>query len=141
MPHQMDGSEKISTSRIRSLLAEGCIQQANRLLGRPFFLKGTVENGRKNGRKLGFPTANLYPDPNKFLPARGVYVSLCYIGGQRYWGVTNVGVNPTVEDGEPSQKAETFLFDFNDNIYGLEVMVELHYYLRAERRFDSLDAL
>ena len=133
-------AEKISTSQIRAFLSNGKIEEANKLIGRPFFIVGTVQKGRQLGRSIGFPTANLHPAEDKFLPPNGVYKAKVTVGGSTYYGVTNIGTNPTVAEKQ-AHKAETFIFDFDEDIYGEEIMVELHTFIRPERVFKGLDEL
>ncbi|MCL2398423.1 MAG: hypothetical protein FWC91_01600, partial [Defluviitaleaceae bacterium] len=106
---QLDG-EKISTSKIRTRLARGEIQEANRLSGSPFTIHGVVEMGRQLGRTIGFPTANIYPHNDKFLPPDGVYASKVFVWNRAFYplgiGVTSIGTNPTIAKGQ-SRRVET----------------------------------
>ena len=101
---------------------------------------GTVADGKKLGRSLGYPTLNLQFPKNKILPRLGVYSSVTVIGDDTYNSITNVGRRPSVDDGD-EVNIETFIYDFNDDIYGREVSVKLTHFLRDERRFESLEAL
>jgi riboflavin kinase/FMN adenylyltransferase len=134
------GGEVISSTRVRRLLEEGFIDEAAELLGMNYSLTGTVENGKKLGRNLGYPTVNLPFPENKILPRLGVYSSVTVIGDSTYNSITNVGRRPSVDDGD-KVNIETFIYDFSDDIYGREVSVELTHFLRDERKFDSLDKL
>jgi len=119
------GEVKTSTSTIRELLGAGKLAEAETLLGYPFFLMGCVTPGRRLGRTLGFPTINLYPPAEKFLPADGAYASRVVLGGQCYNGVTNVGLRPTVEGAGAVRSVETHLFDYEGGeLYGEHVRVE-----------------
>lgn len=135
----MDG-EIVSSTRIRHLLEEGLVDEASKLLGKDYDLTGTVADGKKLGRSLGYPTLNLQFPKNKILPRLGVYSSITVIGDDTYNSITNVGRRPSVDDGD-EVNIETFIYDFNDDIYGREVSVKLTHFLRDERRFESLEAL
>lgn len=131
--------ERISSTRIRQALAEGCLELAAHMLGRPYTMCGRVFHGDKRGRGIGFPTANILLH-RKRSPVRGVYVvSVDGITEQPLYGVANVGTRPTF-DGQRLQ-LEVHLFDFDQNLYGRYVCVRFHHKLRDERRFDSFDAL
>jgi riboflavin kinase/FMN adenylyltransferase len=130
----IDGAP-IRSGTIRQALRDGQLDLANRLLGHPASLEGEVVHGDHRGRQLGFPTANLAVAPERLLPANGVYA----VRSDRGPGVMNLGTRPTV-DGT-AQRVEVHLFDFDDDIYGEQLRVELVERLRDERRFPSLEAL
>ncbi|HST52756.1 MAG TPA: bifunctional riboflavin kinase/FAD synthetase [Pyrinomonadaceae bacterium] len=131
--------QRISSSRIRKLLAEGRVNLARRMLGRPYGVEGRVVRGAERGRTIGFPTANLRP-VNRVIPRGGVYVSATLIEGSWRRSVTNVGVRPTFETaGEPS--VETFVMDWGGDLYGDVVRVRFLSRLRDERRFASAEEL
>ncbi|MCD8151605.1 MAG: bifunctional riboflavin kinase/FAD synthetase [Clostridiales bacterium] len=132
--------EDISSTRIRSCIADGWMEEANTLLGYPYFLRVAVLHGNEIGRKLGFPTVNQRPEEQKLLPPNGVYVSSVTVDGERYYGLTNIGQKPTVGGGYPTG-AETFIFDFDREIYGQEIQVGFLKYLRPERKFPSMEEL
>ncbi len=134
----------VNSTRIRQLLAEGQVEEAAILLGRPFCVRGEVTVGDRRGRTLGFPTANLAPE-TEILPAPGVYFGhLRRIdagrGGRLHPVVTNVGYRPTFRDGR-DLVAEAHLIDFSGDLYGLEVDLSFEGRLRGEIRFESVDAL
>ena len=131
----------VSSSAIRDALASGKIENANALLGRPFSLKTVVISGQHLARKLGFPTVNQSFPSRMLIPAYGVYVTSVTIEGRakKYYGITNVGVRPTV--GGETVFAETNIFDFSGDLYGRWVKVEYLHRIREERKFDSLEAL
>lgn len=130
---------RISSSRIRELLASGRVNLARRMLGRPYGVEGRVVRGAERGRTLGFPTANLRP-VNRVIPRGGVYVTATLIDGAWRRSVTNVGVRPTFEsEGEPS--VETFVMDWDGDLYGDVVRVRFLHRLRGERRFASPEEL
>jgi riboflavin kinase/FMN adenylyltransferase len=131
--------QRISSSRIRELLAAGRVNLARRMLGRPYGVEGRVVRGHERGRTLGFPTANLRP-ANRVIPRRGVYVTATLIDGAWRRSVTNVGVRPTFEhEAEPS--VETFVMDWGGDLYGDVVRVRFLHRLRPERRFDAVEEL
>ncbi len=131
----------VSSTRIRNLLKEGRIEEANALMDTPFMIYGTVVHGNQLGKDvLGIPTANQVPDSDKLLPPNGVYVSRIYYKDQEYYGISNIGTKPTIE-GKKHMGVETFILGFNKNIYHKEIRVELLHYKRPEMKFESLDAL
>lgn len=131
----------ISSSVIRNLLKEGNVAQANHYLGYSYYLDGTVVDGYKVGRKLGFPTANLLPScPDKLVPAEGVYAVYAYIEGNRYKGMLNIGHRPTVHNGT-DRSIEVHILDFSDNIYHKQMRIEFMHFVRREKNFPNLDAL
>ncbi|HEY7535143.1 MAG TPA: bifunctional riboflavin kinase/FAD synthetase [Thermodesulfobacteriota bacterium] len=136
-PAFLDG-ELVSSTAIRRLLEEGMVRKAARFLGKPFSIEGTVKEGERRGRKLGFPTANVDTDW-EMLPKRGVYVTWAHIDEERYESITNVGVRPTF--GENKLLVETHIIDFKGDLYGKPIRVEFMDRLRDERRFESIDEL
>ncbi len=130
----------ISSSHIRTLILAGDVAGANELLGYPFTLTGPVLHGKKLGRTLGAPTINQRFHEGSITPAYGVYVTTAEIGGALYRGVTNVGIRPTVEDTQ-QLNAETYVMDFEREIYGESVTVRFLEAIRPERRFASIEAL
>jgi riboflavin kinase/FMN adenylyltransferase len=134
------GEEKVSSSAIRRLLAEGAIEQANRLLGYTYYIDGLVTEGHQVGRQLGFPTANLLPVPDKLVPADGVYVVRATVEEQTFKGILNIGHRPTLDNG-PERSIEVHLLHFEGDIYAQPLRIDFLHYLRAERKFDSLEAL
>ena len=135
---EVDGM-RVSSSRIRKVLADGDLHQAERLLGRPFRLSGRVLHGQKLGRTLGSPTANIQLKRRK-APLNGVYLVSTEVAGHRVNGVANIGTRPSVNgDGRPH--LEVHLLDFAGDLYGLHLDVTFHQKLRDEQRFASLEAL
>lgn len=134
------GEEVISSSLIKNLIAEGKMELAQAVLGRAYSLEGTVTRGRMLGRKLEMPTVNLSVDPDKLLPPFGVYFSHIFLGTGVFLGITNVGVRPTVSD-EKKVTVETYIYDFDDDVYGETLRVELLHFLRGEMKFGSTDEL
>lgn len=136
---RVDG-EEVSSTLTRETIKKGDMRKAAVLLGAPYSVHGTVAHGRQLGRKLGMPTVNLLPPGEKLLPPNGVYYSAVQFGGVRYPAVSNIGYKPTVSD-ERVIGVETYLYDFTEEIYGSEITVELLEHKRAERKFDSVEAL
>jgi len=135
----VDG-EAASSTAIRAAVQAGDLAAAARLLGRPFSIFSTVIDGRKLARTLGFPTANLRPESEQ-LPPNGVYAVRAAVKGVEYPGVANIGVRPTVTNGEAELLLETHLFDFSGEMYGEDMEVFFLEFLRPEQKFPSLDAL
>lgn len=136
---QEDG-RAISSSFVREEIAKGDIEKANRLLGRPFFLRGSVIHGRQLGRTIGFPTVNMEIPQQKQTPPNGVYVSRTRIGEELWPSVTNIGSKPTVTDSG-AVGAETYIVGYEGDLYGKTLTVELFRFLRPEQRFASVAAL
>jgi riboflavin kinase/FMN adenylyltransferase len=130
---------EISSTRIRHLLAGGKVEEAARLLGRPYLLRGEVVLGDRRGRSIGFPTANVSVDPAVIVPARGVYAGLVRVGKDVHAACTNVGVAPTFERGE--SRVEAYLLDFQGDLYGRIVDVSFAHRVRSERRFSGVEEL
>lgn len=131
--------ETVSSTRIRACLEQGDVQQAGQLLGRPFGYDFEVTHGRQLGRTWGTPTINQPFPAGYVLPRFGVYASLVEVEGQKYYGVTNIGVKPTV--GSDCALSETWIPEFSGDLYGKKVPVELLDFIRPERKFDSLEQL
>ena len=129
----------VSSTRIRRLVAEGRVDEAGALLGHHYFIDGTVVEGRKRGRELGFPTANL-DTANELLPPAGVYATMATVNGVAYPAVTNVGMRPTFGDVDRLQ-VETHLLDGGRDLYGARLRLSFVQRLRDERRFADVDAL
>lgn len=136
--------EEVSSTLIRSRIREGRLIEAKEMLGRPLFYTGEVAYGNQLGRTIGFPTANFFVSPGKVVPPFGVYAATFYVENRVLYGVANIGKKPTIQakDGlENPIGIETYLFDFNEYIYGKEAKVELHEFIRPERTFESVEAL
>jgi riboflavin kinase / FMN adenylyltransferase len=136
---ELDG-EIISSTHIRGLVAVGDVAAARRFLGSPFHMRGTVAHGDKRGRTLGFPTANLVPDPRLVVPDHGIYACRAQVDGAEHIAAVNVGVRPTFKTGR-GLLVEAYLLDFDDDIYDHELRLDFLERLRGERRFDSIEAL
>ena len=135
---RMDG-ERISSTRIRLLLEAGRPEEANRLLGHPHILSGEVVAGKQLGRTLGVPTANLRFPEGLLVPKFGVYACKVLVDGEQYAAVTNIGTRPTV-DGQ-GVTVESYLLDFNGDLYGKNITVAFYEFLRPEQKFSSLEEL
>ena len=137
-----DNEEKISSTRIRKLLAEGNVEETALLLDRPYRTVGIVVDGEKRGRLLGFPTANVMPEKNTVLPANGVYAVHFTVEGKTYQGVCNVGVKPTFHDPSDRQAVvEVHVLNFDGDLYGKEAFVDWIGHIRDEQKFGSIDLL
>ena len=132
-----DASNQIySSSKIRELIKSGEIKLANSMLGRPYRISGVVVSGQKIARNLGFPTANLIPKANLIKPKYGVYKALV---NSKYKAIVNFGIRPTFKNNKPL--FEVHIFEFNQDLYGKKITVELLDFIREERRFDSIEEL
>lgn len=132
----------ISSTYIRTLVAQGEMERANQFLGHPHTLTNRVAHGKKIGTTtLGFPTVNLLIPNGVIVPAYGVYATRVWFDGQCRCAVTNVGVRPTVEDNDGHVTVEGFILDFDGDLYGHEIRMEFYKYLRPEQKFASMQAL
>jgi riboflavin kinase/FMN adenylyltransferase len=136
---ERDG-EIVSSTHIRGLVTVGDVAGAARFLGAPFGMRGTVVHGDKRGRTLGFPTANLVPDPRMAVPDHGIYACRAHVGGEDHVAAVNVGVRPTFKTGR-GLLVEAYLLDFAGDVYDQELRLDFIERLRGERRFDSAAAL
>ncbi len=134
-----EGGHKLGSTSIREALTRGDVDLAGRILGRPFALHGPVVHGAHRGKTIGFPTANMAVGADLAVPAFGVYVSRAHTGETSYQAVTNIGRRPTFDDGAPS--IEPHLLDFDGDLYGQEIRLELLARLRGEQKFGGIDAL
>jgi riboflavin kinase / FMN adenylyltransferase len=135
------GDKTVSSTVIRKAIqAEGDMKIAATLLERMYILNGTVVHGEKRGNKIGYPTANIHPEnPKKIIPKRGVYAVWIRVGGEYYGGMMNIGIRPTFEGS--SETLEVHIFDFDENIYGVEVQVQFIDRIRDERSFSGIEEL
>lgn len=139
---ELDGEkQKVSSTLIRSLISEGRVDVAAKLLGRPFAVSGVVVNGNNLGRTIQVPTLNQRLEKCRIMPKNGVYNTACNVNGNRYPCITNVGVRPTVVTGSHEKNCETHIIGEKLDLYGEIVSVEFHNYVREERKFDSLEEL
>jgi riboflavin kinase / FMN adenylyltransferase len=130
----------VSSTKIRTALDDGNMDLANQYLGYPYFLSGTVIQGKQLGRTIGFPTANLKIEENyKLIPKSGVYIVSSSINNKTVYGLMNIGTNPTV--GGTNQSIEVYYLDFNDDLYGQEIEVAILHRIRSEQKFESVELL
>ena len=139
-PVNINGS-LISSSLVRKALSAGCVEDAALALGRFYSVTGEVVHGNSRGHQLGFPTANLSVWKEQLIPAYGIYACWAWVDGQRRPAATSIGVRPTFEMHPVSPSIETYLLDFNRNLYGQQLRLEFVARLRDELRFNSIDAL
>ncbi|MCK9638735.1 MAG: bifunctional riboflavin kinase/FAD synthetase [Prolixibacteraceae bacterium] len=132
----------VSSTKIRQALESGDIKKVSHYLGYPYLLKGKVVEGRRLGREIGFPTANILPDDqHKLIPTDGVYAVLVEVGGTQYKGMLNVGTRPTVNTNVDHRSIEVHIFDFSEDIYQKDISVSFVERIRNEVKFGSLDQL
>lgn len=139
VPPLMYNGVAVSSSLIRSAVEKGDMEYAAKLLGRPFSMTETVINGQHLARTLGFPTVNTIPASGRLIPLHGVYVTKIHFKNQEKYGITNVGIRPTVNTNILC--AETHIFDFDGNLYKEKITVEFLHFLREERRFNSVEQM
>lgn len=140
IPRQDIDAVGVSSSKIRAALNAGNVHTANQFLGRSYSLTGTIIKGRQLGRTIGFPTANMQVDDSaKLIPANGVYAVDVDYAGQTFGGMLNIGFRPTVAG--TNQTIETYIFDFDKDIYGEHMTLRFREFLRPEQKFDGLPAL
>ena len=133
------GGAGISSTRIRALISGGEVEEAAGLLGRAYVLRGEVVVGDRRGRTIGFPTANVLPEPEAVVPAHGVYAGFVLVGDQSFAACTNVGVAPTFARAE--SRVEAYLLDFDSDLYGRTVDVGFTHWIRGEKKFSGIDEL
>lgn len=139
LPEQTLDGIRISSTHIRQLIEQGEMETAEKFLGHPHFLSGTVVPGRHLGRTIGVPTANILIPEEVVIPRLGVYACTAAVDGRKYPSVTNIGSRPTV--GGHQIRAESWILDFDGDLYGKEMTLQFHKFLRPERKFDSLEDL
>lgn len=142
IPAQDIDNVNVSSTKIRKALLEGDLRTANEYLTHPFSISGKVVSGAQIGRKLGFPTANIEVlERYKLIPAHGIYAVKVQIDYQSFNGMLNIGVRPTIADADGKPTIEVNIFDFDEDIYGKQISVQLIDRIRAEEKFPSLDDL
>lgn len=139
VPEITTNEEVVSSTAIRNTLSRGNMRKVHDMLGRYFSLEGRVISGTGRGVELGFPTANLDIDPERALPADGIYATWTYIENQRYQSVTNIGKRPTF--GENEQTVEVYILNFQGNLYRHELKIDIIKRLRREQRFNTIEEL
>lgn len=135
-----DEGRRVSSTRIREVLVQGHMEEANRLLGRPYMMLGSVSHGKGLGHRALIPTVNLKLSEGRQYPLCGVYITRTFTEDGSYKSVSNIGHNPTVGD-DISLRCETHLLEFDEDMYGKEVRVEFYHYLRPEHKFNSMEEL
>lgn len=134
--------DSVSSTKVRQSLQKGEIRKANQYLGYNFTLNGTVVDGKRLGRKLGFPTANIEAsDKHKIIPGYGVYAVKVYIGNQYHEGMLNIGTRPTFNKNADNRSIEVHIFNFEENIYGKEITLEFIAKIREEQKFSGIEQL
>lgn len=133
-------NQDISSTAIREKILEGRMLEVNEMLDHPYRIIGKVEQGKHLGRTIGLPTANIIPDETKLLPPNGVYRTVVVVNNRCFHAISNIGINPTVENGEQI-KVETHIIDYKDYIYGEIVQVQFYDFIRPEKTFDSVEEL
>ena len=131
----------VSSTLIREMIATGNMELTAAFLGRPYSFSGTVSHGKRLGSKMGIPTINIPAPDRQMLPPNGVYFSRIHIDGTEYNSVSNIGLNPTVNEDGRKKTIETNIFDFDDDAYGREVTVYFDHFSRGERKFRDKEAL
>ena len=132
-----------SSTEARQALLQGDLQTANSILGYPYHMQGRVVKGFQNGRKIGYPTANLQVHPHKLIPMNGAYLVSCQLSALNpptLFGMLNIGTRPTLHNGK-QRSIEVHIFDFEGNLYGTSLQISLLHRLRQEQEFDTLNAL
>lgn len=141
IPAILIGGQPVSSTRIRKLLLEGRVGEANDCLGSRFMISGTVVHGLKNGRRIGFPTANIRPsDRCKLLPARGAYVAMVEFDGRPYRAMLNIGIRPTISSGG-EETIEAHILGYSGDLYGRRLVFRIAAFIRGERKFASTGEL
>ena len=141
LPELKPEGDKVSSSAIRQALLAGDLDSANRLLGYDYTVTGTVIEGKKIGRTIGFPTANILPDIDKLIPAVGVYAVETNTKFGRFAGMLNIGVNPTIDAANAKASIEVNIINFDNDIYDETISVVLRKRLRDEKRFENIESL
>jgi riboflavin kinase/FMN adenylyltransferase len=139
VPNELDGGERVSSTRVRAAIATGDLEGADRMLGAPYTVRGAVSFGAGRGHDLGYPTANIAVPPGKLLPPDGVYRITGRHDGRDYPGLVSIGTNPTFDGA--TRTVEAWLLDFNGALYGEELALRDFRFVRAQQRFDSVDEL
>lgn len=139
VPKELYHETRISSTYIKDTLLDGNVYKASVLLGRPYAVRGLVAKGNQIGRQIGFPTANVITD-SYLIPHTGVYHVSVIVNNKHYFGMLNIGYNPTINYSE-TKKVEVHIFDFSEDIYGQEIEIQFHTFLRNEKKFESKDAL
>jgi len=142
LPELGNGRERVSSTLIRNAILHGELETAERMLGYPYYMTGTIVEGNRIGRKIGFPTANVHPlDPYKLIPRDGVYAVKVELKGSSCNGMLNIGCRPTMDSASAVKTIETHIFDVSGNFYGEQVVIHFIKRIRDEMKFGGLDEL
>lgn len=141
VPQVFAGDTPVSSTAIRSLIENGDMEGAKRLLGHPFSISAPVEKGKQLGRTIGIPTVNQYFKDGHVVPKKGIYACLVTVNGEEFIGVSNVGIRPTIENDDHRFNCETHILGFDESIYGETVKISFYSRLRDELRFNGVEAL
>ncbi len=139
VPFEKRNGEKLSTRNLKCLVSSGNVRELNILLSQPYFIKGVVLHAKHNGTGLGFPTANIAIDRNRLPLCDGIYATITHVDGKTYPSMTNVGAKPTFNDNSPS--IETYIFDFDKDLYGKEIQIDFIERTRDIQKFENTQAL
>ena len=131
-----DEASEVSSTLIKEEIRKGNMEDVRAMLGVPFTITGEVLHGKRYGRTLGFPTINLLVPDDKVMPPNGVYATIVNFDGRTLQSITNVGVRPTFRDGE-HRTVETYIFDFEGDLYGKSVCIGFFHFIRPEKKFES----
>ena len=142
LPERSNGHDRVNSTVIRNAIEKGELEKAERLLGYHYYMSGTIVEGNRIGRKIGFPTANVHPgDPHKLIPRKGVYAVKVELKGQTLNGMLNIGWRPTLDSASEVKTIETHIFDATGNLYGEQVVIHFIQRIRDEMKFKSPDEL
>lgn len=142
LPEMLYNGETVSSSAIREYILNGNVSCARAMLGRNYSFSASVLSGKKLGRTIGFPTVNQKFDSRCAVPKFGIYATICtFPDGKRYFGVSNVGIRPTIENDDHAPNCETYLIDYSGDAYGLTLKIEFCEFLREEQKFSSVEEL
>ncbi len=133
-------NDTVNSTTARKSIAEKNLPLTEQLLGHPLYLTGTVIRGKQRGRTLGYPTANIHPSPNSYQWPSGVYAVYCHIAGKRYRGSLSIGTNPSVENSDYVHH-EVYIHNFDQDIYGEPILLELKHFIREQKTYQTLTAL
>ena len=139
VPFEKRNGEKLSTRNLKCLVSSGDVSELNALLSQPYFIKGVVLHAKHNGTGLGFPTANIAIDRNRLPLYDGIYATITHVDGKTYPSMTNVGAKPTFNDNSPS--IETYIFDFDKDLYDKEIQIDFIERTRDIQKFENTQAL
>lgn len=141
VPKVQLNDEKISSTKVRSLLKEGKVDHAHTLLGRPLRTRGKVVHGFKRGRDIGYPTANLEISPQALLPRTGVYATKVHYNSETFYAMTSLGFNPTFKENPNDLKLEINIFNFQGDLYGKELIIDWYKFIRDEQKYNGMEEL